>query len=53
MLYFLVEIMNNIPLSILPSSDSDYWEPGFREAMLIIILLTSCWSGLLSKLWPL
>ena len=52
MLYSLVEIMNIIPLSIPSSSDSDYWEPGFKEALLIIILLTSYWSELLAKLWP-
>ena len=50
MLYSLVEIMNIIPLSIPSSSDSDHWEPGFKESLLIIILLTSYWSGLLAKL---
>ena len=44
--------MNIIPPSIPPGSDRDHWEPGFKEAMLIIILLTSYWSGLLAKLWP-
>ena len=50
MLYSLVEIMNIIPLSIPSSSDSDHWEPGFKESLLIIILLTSYWSELLAKL---
>ena len=46
------KIMDIIPPSIPPESDGDHWEPGFKEAMLIIALLAAYWSGWLGALWP-
>ena len=44
--------MNIIPPSIPPGSNSDHWEPGFKEAIILIIMLTLYWSGALSNFWP-
>lgn len=52
MVLTLVIAMDISPPSIPPGSDSDQWEPGFKEAMLIIILLTAYWSGWLGAIWP-
>ena len=42
-----------IPPSLPPRSDGDsYWEPGLREAIVIIGLLAAYWSGWFNGLWP-
>ena len=41
-------------MNIIPPTPDDIfnWEPGFKEAVLMIALVTVYWSGLLGALWP-
>ena len=45
--------MEIIPPSLPPRSDGDTdWEPGLREAIVVIGLLAAYWSGWFNGLWP-
>ncbi|MEE2630257.1 MAG: hypothetical protein VX492_05355 [Candidatus Thermoplasmatota archaeon] len=45
--------MHIAPPSLPPRSDGGTdWEPGLREALVIIVVLVAYWSGWLNWLWP-